>query len=122
MPEPKTVRYEPAGLTTPCVWVGDQEMTPHISRFSVDHEEGQLPRLYLELKPGTMPEQLGFTGYVHVRETVHEDAADAALRFLEPIDAAEFERACMQAMELGGPATFGQAALEVLRGYASGGS
>lgn len=119
MPDPVSVKYEPQGVKAR-VEVEGQDLSDLVSRVSIDHAAGDAPVVYLQLKPGTDVSAIDVEAFVHVKEVVQEDPADATLRFLEPIDAGEFERACLQAMELGGPATFGEAALAVLRGYARG--
>lgn len=115
------VKYEPSGMRA-AVEVGGIDMTKDISRLTIDHRVADAPLVFLELKKGIELDPVLVDAVVHIREVVEEDPADAALRFLEPLDPQEFERACLAAMELGGPSTFGEAALFVLKGYAGGGA
>lgn len=120
MSEPMTVRYSPAGVVQAVLEVDGKDLSAVVSRVSIDHAAGSAPSVYLELKKGVPVEDVLLKGMVHVKETVHEDPADACLRFLEPIDPGELERSAMAALELGGPTTFGEAVLAVLRGWARG--
>jgi|GEM_PF-3156206 len=119
MPTPLTVRYAPNGGKAQ-LEVDGKDLSEHVGRVTIDHHGGSLAQVYLELSPKADLDEVLVEGMVHVKETVHEDPADATLRFLDPIDPAEFEKAVLSAMELGGPQTFGAAALHVLRGYAGG--
>lgn len=119
MSEPMSVRYRPSGVRAE-LEVGGRDLSGLASRVSIDHPAGEAPRVFLELKRGVDVDEVLVEGMVHVKETVHEDPADACLRFLEPIDAGELERCALAAMELGGASTFGEAALRVLRGWARG--
>lgn len=119
--KPETFSYQQGTNPTDAkLTLAGQPVENLVSRVSVDHVAGGLPTVFLELRPGIGPGQLGGIGHIVVRETIEEDPADAMLRFLEPIDPGELEKACLAAMELGGPETFGEAALSVLRGWARG--
>lgn len=122
--KPVTVRYTNDGARG-TVEVAGHDISKTVSRFTFDHNtKGDLPfpQVFLELRQGVALEPIVAEAVVFVRETVLEDPADAMLRFIEPLDPSEFEKACLAAMDMGGPSTFGEAALHVLRGYAGGGS
>lgn len=120
------VEYRQTGFSTASISVAGQDVTNVVSRFTVDHNPNDranpAPKVFLELKSSCELPELIVDASVYIRETVHEDELTATLRFLEPIDPTEFEKACLAAMEMGGPSTFGEAALFVLRGYAGGSS
>ena len=119
MTEPLTVRYAPSGIRA-TLEVGGKDVTNYVTRMTIDHSALALPKVYLELSPKAELDEVLTEAMVHIREVVQEDPADAMLRFIEPLDPGEFERACLELMELGGPQTFGAAALAVLRAYAGG--
>lgn len=113
------IKYEPNGVTA-TLEVEGVDMTSLVRRITIDHVAREAPLVFLELKKGVELDPVIAEAVVHIREVVQEDPADATLRFLEPLDPGEFEKAILAAMELGGPQTFGEAALLVLRGYAGG--
>jgi hypothetical protein len=114
------VRYVQESAIQGRVEVAGHDVSAQVSRVSIDHRAGQLPQVFLELRPGLDAGAIEVEGVVHVTREVRQDPMDAALAFLEPVDPAELERCALAAMEMGGPQTFGQAALEVLRGWARG--
>jgi len=123
MTTPLPVTYTPeAGGVRAKVEVDGFDLTGGVSRLTIDHRAGDAPLVFLELKRGAVLDPVLVDAVVHIREVVEEDPADAMLRFLEPLDPAEFETACLKVLELGGAQTFGQAAIDVLKGYADGGS
>jgi len=102
----------------PTVQLGENLITD-ASRVTVDCQPGGPPKVFLEFGDRAV-EDLQFDGVVHV---VREVAADPLLvvdAFLENIDPSELQRAVLESMELGGPETFGEAALQVLRKWARG--
>lgn len=113
-PETATVRYTLAGATAG-VEVDGQDISKLLSRFTIDHHAGALPHVFLELQKTVAVDEIECQAVVHVIREVPADEIAAVRRWLEPIDADEFEKAVLAAMELGGPQTFGAAALEVLR-------
>lgn len=113
------IRWAPSG-TRGELEINGVDISKEVSRISVDHRAGDFPRVFLELKPGGTLDPVVADASVFIREVVQEDPADAMLRFIEPLDPSEFEKACLASMEMGGPATFGEAALAVLRSYARG--
>lgn len=123
-PHTQRVEYQQTGYSTARIAVAGHDLTGIVSRFTLDHDPNDrsnpAPKVFLELKQSCELPEIISDASVYVRETVHEDELTATLRFLEPIDPAEFEKACLAALELGGPTTFGEAALFVLRGYAGG--
>ena len=121
-PQPRIlpVTYRQSSAITATINVDGTDLTNSISRITIDHHGGKLPQIFLELARGKPIEEITVEGIVHVIREVKEDPADACLRFLEPIDPAELDRCVLEAMELGGPKQYGEAALHVLRGWARG--
>jgi hypothetical protein len=100
--------------------VGGQDVTRLVSRATVDVRAGDLPQVYLELARSASVEDFEGEGIVHTVREVPEDPAAACLRFLEPIDPEELDKAVLSSMEMGGPQTYGEACLAVMRAWARG--
>lgn len=106
--------YKPDGLTA-VVTVAGQEIQGFLRRVTIDHGPAAFPKVFLELRSGVELDAIECKAVVSVVKEVLEDPLEAVQRFLEPLDPGEFEKACLAAMEMGGPATFGEAALYVLK-------
>jgi hypothetical protein len=102
----------------PTVLVGGQMITD-ATRVTVDCENGKAPKVFLELEPEAV-DALELDGVVHIIREVPADPIKVTLAFLEPLDPAELDRCVLETMGLGGVTTYGEAALEVLRGWARG--
>ena len=102
----------------PTVQLGENLVTD-ASRVTVDCQAGGPPKIFLEFE-GKPVEDLHLEGVVHiVRETV-ADPIEVVSGFLENIDSDQLDQAVLEAMELGGPGTYGAAALEVMKRWARG--
>jgi hypothetical protein len=102
----------------PTVQLGENLITD-ASRVTVDCQAGGPPKIFLEFE-GKPVEDLQLDGVVHVVREVAADPLKIVDEFLSNIDPPELQRAVLESMELGGPETFGEAALAVLRKWARG--
>lgn len=118
-PRTQAVRIAPGSpYAAPTVLLGEQ-IIADASRVSVDFSAGTAPRVFLEFD-GEEVAPLDLDAVVYITKEIKQDPAEACLQFLEPIDPAELQRCTLEIMEPGGPETFGEAALEVLRRWARG--
>jgi hypothetical protein len=113
-----TFRVFPNGVTARIVLDG-VDVSTAVRAYSITQNALERPVVTLALTTQTDVEEFSAENAL-IRVEVPEDEASATLRFLEPLDAGEFEIAVLNSMEMGGPQTFGEAALEVLRSYARG--
>lgn len=102
----------------PSVLVGEQ-LVADATRVTLDCKTGQAPEIFLEFE-GQQVEDLELEGVVHVVREVPADPIAIVVDFLSELDPTELDRAVLQAQEMGGPQGFGEAALAVLKGWASG--
>lgn len=102
----------------PTVLIGENLITD-ASRVTVDCESGGAPKIFLEFE-GKAVEDLQLEGVVHVVREVPADPIAIVVDFLSQLDPSELERAVLEAQEMGGPQSFGEAALLILKGWASG--
>lgn len=100
------------------VIVGGQDVSALLSRVSFDHRGGQFPQVFLELRTGVPVEALECEAIVRVADP--EPAPQAIADWLAGLDPAELERESLEAMEMGGPQRFGEAAMLVLGRWARG--
>lgn len=114
-PNTAVVRYTPQGARAQ-IEIDGQNISNIVQRFTIDHRGGQVPEVFLELRPDAS-DVIECEAVVHVVRTEPADELAAVADWLEPLDAEQFEIAVLAAMELGGPQTFGAAALEVLKGW-----
>lgn len=102
----------------PTVLIGEN-LIADASRVTVDCESGGAPKIFLEFE-GKPVEDLQLEGVVHVVREVPADPIEIITGFLSQLDPTELERAVLESQGMGGPQSFGEAALAVLRGWASG--
>lgn len=102
----------------PTVLIGENLITD-ASRVTVDCESGGAPKIFMEFE-GKPVEDLQLDGVVYVVREVPADPIAIMVDFLSQIDPAELDRAVLAAQEMGGPQGFGETALAVLKGWASG--
>lgn len=113
------VTIEP-GFGTAKVVVAGQDVSNLVSRVSFDQQAGKLPEVFLELDPRARPDAIQCDAVVNVVREVKQDPAEATLLFLENVDPTELDRCILEAMELGGPNTYGEACLAVFKAWARG--
>lgn len=106
----------------PSVLIGDAEheqLITDASRVSVDCVAGEAPKVFLEF--GDRPvEDLHLEGVVHVVREIPADPLLVVQEFLANLDADELNKAVLTVLEFGPEENFSEAALRVLRGWASG--
>jgi hypothetical protein len=102
----------------PTVQLGENLITD-AARVTVDCVSGGPPKIFLEFVDKAV-EDLQFPGVVHVVREVAAEPIELVVGFLEDLDPAELERVSLEKMEMGGPQTFGEAALLVLKEWARG--
>lgn len=120
MTDPQPVRIAWASpYKAPTVLVG-ATLIADATRVTVDCAAGEPPKIFLEFSEQPV-EDLQLEGVVHVVKEVAADPIAVVSAFLEDIDPAELDRAVLAAMEMSsGLETYGQAALQVLGGWARG--
>lgn len=113
-----SIAITPDGMKASIVLDG-ADVSAVVSGYVIEHFASDFPIVTLRLSQAVDVETF-VSEHALVRVEVPQDPADAMLEFIAPLDAGEFEKAVLEIMELGGPQTFGEAALAVLKGYASG--
>ena len=121
--EPQPVRIAwGSPYKAPSVLVGDAEheqLITDASRVTVDCSAGSAPRVFLEFE-GREVEELALEGVVYVTREIPADPLVAVQEFLANLDADELNKAVLSVLEFGPEETFSEAALKVMRGWASG--
>lgn len=121
-PQPVRIAWRSPFLA-PSVLIGDAEheqLITDASRVSVDCEAGQPPKVFLEFDAPAGVEDLVLEGVVHVIREIPADPLLAVQEFLANLDADELNKAVLGVLEFGPEENFSEAALKVLRGWASG--
>lgn len=118
--QPVAVKIIP-GIGKSEVYLDGQDVSALLARATIDLAGGQLPKVFLELTPVALPEQIECDAVVFVTKEIKEDPADAMLTFLSNIDPDELDRCILEQMGgLGEAQTYGTVCLEVFRKWASG--
>lgn len=105
--------------TTGSVEIEGCDITPLVRRVTLDKHAGRQADVFLELAQGAEHEVLESDAIVHIVKTPEENPAAVILAWLNAVDPAALERAALEDMSM--DSSTGQAFLDVLRGWVSGG-
>ena len=105
----------------PSVLVGppdSEQLITDASRVTVDCPAGQAPKIFLEFDQEV--EDIALEGVVYIVKEQVGDPLQILAGWLEDLSPIELERATLELQTSGGPQTFGEAVLEVLKRWARG--
>lgn len=117
---PPTARFKlTPGVGESTVILDGQNISNLLKRVTVDIKGGAFPAVFLELATQVPIDAIECDAVITVTQTVEQDPGIAVLEFFALLDPEELDREVLESFELGGPKSYGAAAFEVIKRWAS---
>ena len=117
-PQPISIAFG-SPYKAPTIQLPNGQLITDATRVVVDCKTGEAPKVFLEFE-GVEVSDLQMEGVVSVIREVPADPFEGMQLFLSEIDPAALEKATLEVQAMGGPQSFGEAAVHVLKEWAGG--